>query len=73
MRIDLVVDVTCDLPPKFLTARGIRVMPIGIRLGGQRLIDRRDPDTTLSFCRDHLPKVGNKGGNQSLFAAELQQ
>ena len=46
MRIGLVVDATCDLPPEFLAAHGIRVMPIGIRLGEQRLIDRRDPDTT---------------------------
>lgn len=56
MRIGLVVDATCDLPPEFLAAHGIRVMPIGIRLGEQRLIDRRDPDTTLSFYRDHLAK-----------------
>ncbi len=60
MRIGLVVDATCDLPPEFLAAHGIRVMPIGIRLGEQRLIDRRDPDTTLSFYRDHLPKVGSR-------------
>ncbi|WP_134603710.1 DegV family protein, partial [Pseudomonas aeruginosa] len=39
----------------------------------QRLIDRRDPDTTLSFYRDHLPKVGSKDGSQPLSAAELQQ
>lgn len=32
MRIGLVVDATCDLPPEFLAAHGIRVMPIGIRL-----------------------------------------
>lgn len=67
------VDATCDLPPEFLAAHGIRVMPIGIRLGEQRLIDRRDPDTTLSFYRDHLPKVGSKDGSQPLSAAELQQ
>nr|WP_132657298.1 DegV family protein [Pseudomonas aeruginosa] len=73
MRIGLVVDATCDLPPEFLAAHGIRVMPIGIRLGEQRLIDRRDPDTTLSFYRDHLPKVGSKDGSQPLSAAELQQ
>ena len=66
MRIGLVVDATCDLPPEFLAAHGIRVMPIGIRLGEQRLIDRRDPDTTLSFYRDHLPKVGSKDGSQPL-------
>lgn len=73
MRIGLVVDATCDLPPEFLAAHGIRVMPIGIRLGEQRLIDRRDPDTTLSFYRDHLAKVGSKDGSQPLSAAELQQ
>ena len=44
MRIGLVVDATCDLPPEFLAAHGIRVMPIGIRLGEQRLIDRRHPE-----------------------------
>ncbi|MGV8584404.1 hypothetical protein ACV34H_33365, partial [Pseudomonas aeruginosa] len=26
MRIGLVVDATCDLPPEFLAAHGIRVM-----------------------------------------------
>ncbi|MGV8744207.1 DegV family protein, partial [Pseudomonas aeruginosa] len=33
MRIGLVVDATCDLPPEFLPGTGIRGMPIGVRLG----------------------------------------
>ena len=64
MRIGLVVDATCDLPPEFLSANNIRVLPIGIRVGQRRIIDDRDPDTTLRFYAEELPKVAPEDGSE---------
>lgn len=70
MRIGLVVDATCDLPPEFLAANNIRVLPIGIRLGERRIVDDRDPDTTLKFYSQDLPKVGPEDGSEPLTPAQ---
>ncbi|EMV9186228.1 DegV family protein, partial [Escherichia coli] len=70
MRIGLVVDATCDLPPEFLAANNIRVLPIGIRVGERRIIDDRDPDTTLRFYSQDLPKVGPEDGSEPLTPAQ---
>ncbi|KAF1054046.1 MAG: DegV domain-containing protein [Stenotrophomonas maltophilia] len=70
MRIGLVVDATCDLPPEFLAANNIRVLPIGIRVGERRIIDDRNPETTLRFYAHDLPKVAPEDGSQPLTASE---
>ena len=54
MRIGLVVDSACDLPPSFIEKHRIRVLPITVHLDGHDLIDSRDPDVTLDFYRRHL-------------------
>jgi DegV family protein with EDD domain len=54
MRIGLVVDSACDLPPDFIDKHRIAVLPITIRIGAQEFVDQRDPQATLAFYRDHL-------------------
>ncbi|MNM84861.1 DegV domain-containing protein [compost metagenome] len=73
MRVGLVVDATCDLPPEFLAAHDIRVLPIGIRLGERRIIDARDVETTARFYAEDLPKVGPEDASEPLSAAETQR
>lgn len=73
MRIGLVVDATCDLPPEFLAANNIRVLPIGIKVGERRIIDDRDPDTTLRFYSEDLPKVAPEDGSVPLTPVETQE
>ncbi|WMR34257.1 DegV family protein [Metapseudomonas otitidis] len=72
MRTGLVVDATCDLPQTFIAERGIRVLPIRIRLGQDTLVDRRIPEVTGRFYVDQLPRVGPGDGSEPLSAAETQ-
>ena len=49
MRIGIVVDATCDLPPDFLARHKVVVMPITLRFGDRLLEDARDPVATRLF------------------------
>lgn len=53
MRIGIVVDSACDLPPEFIEQHHIQILPITIHMQGQDLIDARDPQATLDFYRRH--------------------
>lgn len=72
MRVGLVVDATCDLPPEFLAAHDIRILPIGIRLGERRIVDARDVEATARFYAEELPSVGPDDASVPLSAAETQ-
>lgn len=54
MRIGVVVDSSCDLPPEFMAKHGIKLFPNTIRVGGDELVDERDPDATLAFFESHI-------------------
>lgn len=58
MRIGLVVDSACDLPPDFIHEHHIAVLPITIRVGDEEFVDQRDPEATLAFYRKHLANEG---------------
>ncbi len=69
MRIGLVIDATCDLPDEFIRENDIRILPIHIRLGPDRLVDRRDPEATLHFYANHLDD-GNVDAETVPYTAE---
>ncbi len=54
MRIGIVVDSACDLPPAFIAENKIVVMPISLHLDGKTREDVRDIDATLEFYRQHV-------------------
>ena len=58
MRVALVVDATCDLPPELLRSHGVKVLPIVLQVNGQRLVDTRDVAATQRFYQELLPTVG---------------
>lgn len=58
MRIGVVADATCDLPPEFYRDYGIDLLPISIRLGDEQLVDLRDPELTLKFYTEQLAAKG---------------
>ncbi|HSW15157.1 MAG TPA: DegV family protein [Solimonas sp.] len=58
MRIGVVADATCDLPPEFLEQHRIGILPIAIHLGDEILSDQRDPALTLKFYTDKLASKG---------------
>ncbi|QCO66821.1 DegV family protein [Luteimonas yindakuii] len=53
MRIGIVVDSACDLPPEWLEAAGIVLLPVTVRIGDAELVDVRDPQATLGFIQAH--------------------
>lgn len=59
MRIGIVVDSGCDLPPDYIERHGIRILPITIHLDGRDLVDVRDPASTLDFYRRRLGEKGD--------------
>lgn len=73
MRVGLVVDATCDLPEELLRAHGVRVLPIVLRVGAERLIDQRGVQATQHFYQQLLPTVGALDHSEPLPVAELQQ
>jgi fatty acid-binding protein DegV len=49
MKVGLVVDAAVDLPAGYLAQKGIHVLPIGLRVGEESLVDQRDPSQTVRF------------------------
>jgi DegV family protein with EDD domain len=72
MRIGIVVDATCDLPPEFITEHGIDVLPIHIRLEDELWRDCRDPEATLAFYRDALGTRAYDAESVPLSAEEIR-
>lgn len=70
MRIGLVVDSTCDLPPAFIDQHRIEVLPIGIRLGPDEIIDARNPELAVEFYR---ADIGRRGVDAESVAFETSE
>lgn len=58
MRIGIVVDSTCDLPPGYLEAHDIEILPISVRIGDEMRVDYRDEADTLAFLHSHIAERG---------------
>lgn len=54
MRIGIVIDSACDLPPAFIAQHGLEIMPINLKIGGELLHDTRDPAATIAFYKRYL-------------------
>jgi DegV family protein with EDD domain len=49
MRIGIVVDSACDLPPDFIERENITILPVTIQIGQAVLADVRNEEATFSF------------------------
>ena len=58
MRIGLVVDATCDVPPEVFERYGIVVLPISIKIGNTTFADTHDQDATLAFLESDVAERG---------------
>lgn len=54
MRIGIVVDSSCDLPPEFIQGNNIKILPSAIRVDNDLFADERDPEATLAFYESHI-------------------
>ncbi len=72
MRIGLVVDSACDLPPEFYRDNNLVILPITIRLANRHHVDRRDPGATLDFYRRHLTEAA-QGETEAFSVEQIKQ
>lgn len=66
MRIGLLVDSACDLPPDFIAANGIVVLPIQVHVDGTTLTDDRGDDVTRRFLGENLGARGHAAETEPL-------
>ena len=59
MRIGIVVDSACDLPPAWLEAHDVKLLPVTVRIGDTRFVDLRDERATLDFVDAHVAERGH--------------
>ncbi len=73
MRFGMFVDAACDVPPAFVAANPVYVLPIPIRVGDKQLVDNRDEGVTRRFF-DKVLSAGNTDvESQPHSEAELEQ
>lgn len=72
MHIGLVVDATCDLPPEYVAAHNITVLPVRIDIDGQVFSDRRDAAETQRFLDQQLGSRSHDAHTQAYSAEEIQ-
>lgn len=70
MRIGIVVDSACDLPPDFIEREQITLLPITVRIGDAVLADHRNEEATLQFLRAH---IAQRGAEAETMAFTVQQ
>lgn len=59
IRIGIVVDSACDLPPAWLEAHNVKLLPVTVRIGETRFVDLRDERATLDFVEAHVAERGH--------------
>ena len=72
MKIGVVVDSACDLPPAFLKENNIEIMPIALRFGNDRYVDKRDPGATLQFYDQLIPEQGLDAATEPFTVDEIR-
>jgi len=73
MRIGVVADATCDLPPEFFRDYGVGILPVTIHLGDEILRDERDPELTLKFYTEQLAAKGMDSHTEPFSADQIRE
>lgn len=71
MRIGLVVDATCDMPPEWLERYKIVVLPITVRIGEVVMADMRDAQATLNFLESDIAQRGIEAETESFTVSQI--
>ncbi|AXQ30076.1 hypothetical protein D0B54_15975 [Solimonas sp. K1W22B-7] len=72
MRTGIVVDASCDLPPRFLVEHNIQVLPGSIHIGPDRHSDAREPHATLDFYANRIGKRSLQARTESYPVARIR-
>lgn len=70
MRIGLVVDSACDLPPSFFEQESVEILPISVRIDDLVQVDHRDEAATLGFLHSH---IAERGASAETIAFSVEQ
>ncbi|WP_300619469.1 DegV family protein [Dokdonella sp.] len=73
MRIGIVVDSACDLPSGFLERHAVVVLPIEVRLGGETLVDDRDPEVWQRFLDQDLGARGHAAETEAYSVEQIRE
>lgn len=73
MRIGIVVDSACDLPPGYLQDNRLVLLPIAVRIGQTVLPDNRDEQATLAFLDGPLSDQGAEAETIPYTAAQIRE
>ena len=73
MRVGVVADATCDLPLDFIRQNHVGILPISIRLGGEVVVDERDPAVTMRFYSEQLQQHGLDAETIPFTAEQIKQ
>jgi DegV family protein with EDD domain len=66
MRLGMMVDASCDLPPEVFAQHGILIAPINIRVGDKIWVDDRNPKTTADFFKTVYAPNGGAADAESI-------
>jgi len=72
MRIGVAIDAACDVPQDFLERNGIAVMPITVKVDGQKFKDDRDPIEIQRFRDQKLGSKSHSGETEPSSVEDVQ-
>ncbi len=72
MRVGIAIDVTTDVSHEFVTENSICVVPSTLRLGTQRRVCGRDPESVREFYREHSDNMQYDSETISLSVKEIE-
>ncbi|MCD9029134.1 DegV family protein [Luteimonas sp. BDR2-5] len=72
MRIGIVVDSACDLPPDWLQAHDVKLLPVTVRIGDSTFVDLRDARETLAFVDAHVAERGHTAETAAFGAEQIE-
>ena len=73
MRIGIVVDSACDLPPAWLEANDVVLLPITVRIGDAVIADHRNEQATLQFLDSHVAERGAEAETTPFTVEQVRQ
>ncbi len=73
MRVGLIVDSACDLPPDFIRKNDMFILPLTAKINGQTYVDNHDPAVTQEFYDRGLLLKGHHAETEAFSVESIQR
>lgn len=73
MRVGIAIDVTTDVSHEFVTENDVFVLPSTLRMGQERIVHGRDPESINAFYRQHNGGVQHDSESIALSVKEVEE